>query len=149
MQIESHYWQKIPLGCGFVAIGRHKYTPKQAKFQGFGVFLEKSRVRGTPPPYFGGVDGKKQCHYSGKNPFCCSFLATVRHTGVQQCSAVLAQSRQIYPKTGQIQALNPKIVGMIACFLLKMSHTHDPLHFILLSEARCLQGCFPTDSNTS
>ena len=73
-------------------------TKNRPNFRVLEFFGEKPG-KGSPPPYFGGVDCEKQCHSWQQIPFFCGFVAIGRHTAVQQCSAVLAQGRQIYPKT--------------------------------------------------
>ena len=51
-------------------------SPEQAKIpqigqiSGFLIFLDKIRVGGPPPPYFGAVETKKIGHFSRKTPFC-------------------------------------------------------------------------------
>ena len=54
------------------AQSRQKY-PKIGQISGFLIFLDKIRVGGPPPPYFGAVETKKIGHFSRKPPFCRLF----------------------------------------------------------------------------
>ena len=51
------------------AQSRQKY-PKIGQISGFLIFLDKSRVGGTPPPFFGAVEIKKVGHFPRKSDFC-------------------------------------------------------------------------------
>ena len=54
------------------AQSRQKY-PKIGQISGFLIFLDKIRVGGPPPPYFGAVETKRIGHFSRKTPFCRLF----------------------------------------------------------------------------
>ena len=60
---------------------------------------ENTRVGGPPHPHFGARESKETWNF-------CRKSSIGRYTGVQHCSAGPAQSRQKYPKIGQISAFS-------------------------------------------
>ena len=75
-------------------------TKNRPNFRVLEFFGDKSG-KGSPPPLFWGCRLRKTMSFLAKKPVIRGFVSIGRHTAVQQCSAVLAQGREIYPKTGQ------------------------------------------------